>query len=81
MKDYTQIFIIVLVAFLAVTGGNILKRQRVENYSNSQHTNYEQIPNYALYPNSIANAYMLNYQFPFPGPAISQNDTGKCRTY
>lgn len=81
MKDFTQILIIVAIAFLAVIVGNILKNNTMENYSNLQFTNYEQIPNFAQYPNSISNAYILNYQYLFPGPAVAQKDTGKCLTY
>lgn len=78
MKDYTQILIIATIVFLIYC---LLESQTSESYSNIAFTNYQQIPNQARYPNSISDAYILNYQYVYPGPVVGMRDSGKCNTY
>jgi len=78
MKDNNSILIIVVIAFLAFW---LLKKSKVERYSNIAYTNDQQVPNHARYPNSIADAYILNYQYVYPGPVVGMRDVGKCNTY
>ena len=80
-SDLTLIVIISIAAFIVVFFASDTTSYQKENYSNIQFTNYEQIPNYAMYPNSIANAYILNYQYMYPGPAYNRNDSPSCLTY
>ena len=52
-----------------------LFRNNVEGYSQ---TNYEQIPNFATYPQSLGNSYILNYQYLYPKRVTSISDTKQC---
>jgi hypothetical protein len=78
MKDCSSILIIAAIVFLVCC---ILQSPNSESYSNIAFTNYQQIPNQAKYPNSIADAYVLNYKYVYPGPVVGMRDSGSCNTY
>jgi hypothetical protein len=66
------IFVLAIILLIVLYSQGFL----LEGYSQ---TNYEQIPNYATFPNSLGNAYILNYQYLFPKRVTSISDKNTCK--
>ena len=72
MDEILASLLIILAYVLIMYVINI--NNQSEHYANVAFTNYEQIPNLAKYPNSIANDFIFNYQYIFPRPAIGERE-------
>ena len=66
---------IILIGLIIVLLYLLFKNNVIERYSQ---TNYEQIPNYATYPQSLGNSYILNYQYLYPKRITSISDNKQC---
>lgn len=66
---------VILVILLIIALYILYNSYILEGYSQ---TNYEQIPNYATYPQSLGNAYVLNYQYLYPKRVTSISDKKTC---
>lgn len=67
--------LIIIIILLSLVFCYLFNNYNIENYSQ---TNYEQIPNYATYPQSLGNAYILNYQYLYPKKVTSISDPKSC---